>query len=108
MRFSSFNQDTSRWSKLEVALELGVVLKLKQAQQRGALGMDKFPSSHSLFSRLTFTTGDGQRGQQVDEDVVDDGDQLAAEDDLNIGIGKKDDGDGATGGWLDSDDIEEF
>lgn len=92
-----------------MALELGTVLKLKQVQRAGS-GLDKLPSSHSLFSRLVFTTGDGQKGQQVDEDLVGDEDQLPAEEGLGFGLGKrkKDEDDGATGGWLESDDIEEF
>lgn len=91
-----------------MALELGAVLKLRQAQKRG-LKMDGFPSSHSLFSRLTFTRGDGQRGQQVDEDVFGEEEQLP-EDDLNFGVGKEpgDEDDVAMGRWLESDDIDEF
>jgi hypothetical protein len=89
-------------------LELGTVLKLKQAQT-DVLGLESLSHSHSLFSRLIFKSGDGQKGQQVDEDGVADEDQLTAEHELNLGLAKTPgDEDGATGNWLENDDIEEF
>jgi len=90
-----------------VALELGAILKLKGTQLRGRLGMP--PSSHFLFSRLIFTSGDGYQGQQVDEHVVDEHEvQIPIEDEVNNGMSNGYENDGAAGDWLDNDDIGEF
>jgi len=62
------------------------------------------PSSHFLFSRLIFASGDGYQGQQVDEHEV----QIPIEDEVNNGMSNGYENDGAVGDWLDNDDIGEF
>lgn len=67
------------------------------------------PSSHFLFSKLIFNSGDGYQGQQVDEHVVEDHEfQIPIEDEVNDGVSNGCEDDGATGEWLDNDDIGEF
>ncbi|EKM77716.1 hypothetical protein AGABI1DRAFT_129999 [Agaricus bisporus var. burnettii JB137-S8] len=114
----SLSMNASRWSRSEVTLELGAILKLKQQQQQ--MRKDKesfFPPSHSLFSKLTFTRDD-KMGMQVDEDGVSKEEELQqfialndgeANGGLAKGPGNGDgDGDDVGGNWLENDDIEEF
>lgn len=82
------------------------MLKLKQVQKD-----QRLPSSHPLFSRLNFTKEESRKGQQVDEDAVNDEEQSLVDDEINVEAVKKpgdvEDG-GAGGNWLESDDIEDF
>lgn len=102
-------KEAPRWGKLEVALELGAMLRLKQeAGGRGFSGSEGFPTSHSLFSRLAFTKNGTPGGQQVDEDAVGDEEQNHFEEDDEVSFGRIKGAEDADGGWLEEDDIEEF
>ncbi|KAG6868583.1 hypothetical protein C0993_000848 [Termitomyces sp. T159_Od127] len=95
----------SGWSHSQVAVELGGLLNAREQMTGGSL--PRPPSSHRLFSSLKFSSGSHfGLTQSLDEKDVE--------------IPRMNDGDGddslwlprrdveADGGWLESDDIEEF
>ncbi len=100
------------WTKTDVILELGAVLK---AQDSLHLPVSrKPPTLHRLFSKMEFVRstdasgGNGVRAVQLDEDedafYVSGG---GGGDDLVLDLEKKQ-RDEQNGGWLETDDIEEF
>ncbi|KAF5381671.1 hypothetical protein D9615_005567 [Tricholomella constricta] len=96
----------SGWSHAEVVLELGGVLKARDSSKVPATTLPRPPASHRLFSSLKFAFGtqfgDGLALDEKEMDVPVGND----EDDEHIRVTRKDTE--AEGGWLDSDDIEEF
>jgi cell cycle checkpoint protein len=106
---SLFTQDGRRvcgWTKNDIVLELGGILKAHQSQSNRDF---KAPPSHALFSRIQFTrTGSAVRAQQIGEgdsahlsqEVV----QQGLFDDTETPAPAREE----TGGWLESDDIEDF
>lgn len=95
------------WTKNDIVLELGGILKAHQSRINHDF---KAPPSHGLFSRMQFTrTGSAVRAQQIDEaesaahlsqEVV----QQGLFDDTETSPSAREE----TGGWLESDDIEDF
>lgn len=95
------------WTKNDVVLELGGIFKAHQSRRNHDF---KVPPSHSLFSCMQFTrTGNAVRAQQIDEgnsphlsqeEVVQEG----LFNDTEIPPRAREE----TGGWLESDDIEDF
>ncbi|KAF8066926.1 Rad17 cell cycle checkpoint protein-domain-containing protein [Lyophyllum atratum] len=96
----------SGWSHAEVAMELGGVLKARDTVNTSSL--PRPPASHRLFSSLKFSFGApfGQ-AQALDEKEMH---TPAEENDADLSFrpasGKA--AEVEEGGWLDSDDIEEF
>lgn len=94
------------WTKNDIVLELGGILKAHQSRRNHDF---KAPPSHSLFSRMQFTrTGGAFRAQQIDE-----GDSAHLTQEV-VREGLFDDTETPPpareeiGGWLESDDIEDF
>ncbi|KAG2004670.1 hypothetical protein CC2G_003205 [Coprinopsis cinerea AmutBmut pab1-1] len=88
------------WSSSEVILELGPMLKLKD---RSADRQSRPPKSHRLFSSPVFVYGsNGPQTSQIDE--KDAADEVPDEEELEPTVVAEE----STGGWLESDDIEEF
>jgi cell cycle checkpoint protein len=91
-----------RWSRADIAMELGGVLKARDAMH---LSPNAPPASHRLFSNLVFKYGTDAVGgtQQLGEGDVD-------EEPVQERRERGDWSDMAKpgGGWLDSDDIEDF
>ncbi|PPQ88176.1 hypothetical protein CVT25_005141 [Psilocybe cyanescens] len=97
------------WSKKDVVLELGGVLKAQDAQQNQTFS--KPPSLHRRFSQMVFTrTGNIVRASQLDEREDFQADQeLDVNRDLDFvspSLSSKPKEE--KGGWLESDDIDEF
>jgi cell cycle checkpoint protein len=88
-----------------IATELGGVLK---ARDRMGSQTNRPPSSHILFSRLEFTRSSGSTHAQRLE-ASDPGDDVLQDyGDGDIFGGGKMGGEITVGGWLESDDIDEF
>jgi cell cycle checkpoint protein len=89
-----------------VVLELGGILKAKDAIQSPAFSSFKPPPIHKLFSRLEFIRGGSDvYAQQLEEsDIAESGQQHFDEDEAPNTYTRKE----QQGGWLDSDDIEDF
>ncbi|KAF8811186.1 P-loop containing nucleoside triphosphate hydrolase protein [Phlegmacium glaucopus] len=99
------------WSKIDVVLELGGILKAKDAVQSPASSSFKPPPVHKLFSEMKFIRGGSSvNAQQLDEaDIVENGQHFDEDESLGIDthpMMTKDQQ--QQGGWLDTDDIEEF
>ncbi|KAF8811191.1 hypothetical protein BYT27DRAFT_7221588 [Phlegmacium glaucopus] len=99
------------WSKIDVVLELGGILKAKDAVQSPASSSFKPPPLHKLFSEMKFIRGGSSvNAQQLDEaDIVENGHNFDEDESLGIDahpMMTKDQQ--QQGGWLDTDDIEEF
>ncbi|KAJ7856757.1 Rad17 cell cycle checkpoint protein-domain-containing protein [Mycena olivaceomarginata] len=94
------------WSRTEVATGLGGVLKARDAKQT----QTQAPGSHRLFSSLPFVSGGDSRGlSQLGEGDLPPSDNVDVPDDGGArgGWAHVEDVDEG-GGWLDSDDIEDF
>jgi len=106
------------WNNDDVVLELSSVLKAndeslrrhqppQQRQQR-----PKPPPMHHLFSRMEFirATGNGNRAQQLNEVDVDEdpGLESLVADDQYLNSLSNTKAEEERGGWLESDDIEDF
>jgi cell cycle checkpoint protein len=90
------------WNKTDIAVELGGVLKARDAK---CVGQDKAPVSHRLYSSLVFKRADGAGGvEQLGEGDVD---EEHVEEDGDCRPALQPSGSGS-GGWLESDDIEEY
>ncbi|KAG5734157.1 Cell cycle checkpoint protein RAD17 [Termitomyces sp. T112] len=94
----------SGWSHSQVATELGGVLNARDQVAEGFLRRP--PISHRLFSILKFSLG-SQFGftQSLDEKEVDTP-RVDGDDDASLWLPRRDVE--KEGGWLESDDIEEF
>jgi len=97
------------WSKTAVALELPGILKARDLALP-TLGNhppeSNAPRSHRLFSRLPFVRGQDERLSQLNEGDVDTNSGLGDFDmDLDAVREAKEEHEG---GWLQSDDIEDF
>ncbi|KAH9475883.1 Cell cycle checkpoint protein RAD17 [Psilocybe cubensis] len=98
------------WTKNDVVLEVGGVLKAQDAIQNSKYARPP-PPVHKLFSQMTFTrTGNTVRASQLDErDDFQADQQLGLDRDLDMvspsSIYKMAE---EKGGWLESDDIDEF
>ena len=107
-----FFQDASGWraggwSKTDVVLELGGILKAKDAAQLPSSSSFKPPPIHKLFSKMEFIRGSGVNVQQLNEaDIVEDRQHFY--EDETLGADTRSMEMGQQGGWLDSDGIEEF
>lgn len=94
------------WSRTDVILELGGILKAREAVG-GRSPSSQAPPAHQLFSKMTFVRGgDNMRLSQLDEadtgaaaQVIDEG---YDEDECSRTKEEKD------GGWLVEDDIQDF
>jgi cell cycle checkpoint protein len=95
------------WSRAEVVMDLGGVLKARDVKQT----QPQAPASHRLFSSLPFVSGADNRGLR----------QLGEGDSASDNVDIPEDNDGGPrggwseipdvqegGGWLESDDIEDF
>ncbi|KAG7092916.1 hypothetical protein E1B28_009221 [Marasmius oreades] len=103
--------DISRWSPSLIATELAAVLKIRDGHRSG-----RPPSSHRLFSALKFVKpalSAGSSAQQLGENeggMEDEALETIAEREEG-GLWNEEHQDNLrenVGGWLDSDDIEEF
>ncbi|KDR70220.1 hypothetical protein GALMADRAFT_255090 [Galerina marginata CBS 339.88] len=105
IRRDSSGWRTGGWTKNDVVLELGGVLK---AQDIFLDHKSKPPHMHRLFSRLEFSrTGSFSRAQQLNEGDVE-ADQGFDLDDRDLDLISPSKTKEETGGWLESDDIDEF
>jgi len=96
----------ARWNIIDIVTEIGGVLKAREH----VVTRSRPPASHRLFSQLMFARGDGESGQQLEEEDLGndmpDGMldlELAELESKGSGLG-----DVAHGGWLETDDIEDF
>lgn len=92
------------WSKGDVALELGAILKAKMTIGLTSRSL-RPPASHKLFSKLDFVRGDISRKQQLGEGDVDENEGLEYNDNIPFSSHVKEEK--RNGGWLENDDIEE-
>ncbi|KAJ6475701.1 Rad17 cell cycle checkpoint protein-domain-containing protein [Mycena vitilis] len=94
------------WSRAEVAMGLGGVLKARDLKQ----GQPQAPASHRLFSSLPFVSGGDNRGlRQLGEGDLPSDNVDIPEDDGGPRGGWSDIADSQEGGgWLENDDIEDF
>lgn len=109
-RFSQARNGGS-WSTAEVATEMGGVLKARDLMTSSRSGSAQAPSSHRLFSTLTFVYGSNAVVSQTlgEADVDERGDAMNDEDELRLEDGGASrQSDSHDGGWLESDDIEDF
>lgn len=92
------------WSKIDVVLELGGILKAKDEAQTPP--SFKPPSIHKLFSKMEFIRGGSDVNAQILEeaDIVEPGPHFDEDKSLSTHSTTRE----QQGGWLDSDDIEEF
>ncbi|KAF9462541.1 Rad17 cell cycle checkpoint protein-domain-containing protein [Collybia nuda] len=90
------------WSRTDVAIELGGILKAKDAVGKFA---PQPPTSHRLFSNLSFAFGKpfGDIQQLSEGDLEQDNEQEVNAREVGSLIRETE-----GGGWLESDDIEEF
>lgn len=90
-----------------MVLELGGILKAKDEAQSPASSSFKPPPIHKLFSRLDFIRGGSDvHAQQLEESDIAGQQHFEDEDetlDAYTRLTKE-----RQGGWLDSDDIEDF
>lgn len=97
------------WSKSAVALELGGILKARDlALPTFGSHSPEFnaPRSHRLFSHLPFVRGQDERLSQLNEGDVDANNGTGdCEMELDTARENKEEHEG---GWLQSDDIEDF
>ena len=101
------------WSKNDIVLELGAVLKAKDLAS--SLSTARPPKQHSLFSKMElgkWRNSNSVPAQQLDE--LDAGEAEYAEqqgsgggigNSAHVDIGGREE---RKGGWLESDDIEDF
>jgi cell cycle checkpoint protein len=96
---------TSGWSRTEVAMELGGVLRARDLS--GSVTFPP-PSSHRLFSKLTFMSGKsfGDMDMLNESDLDGRVDRSYEEEDQVGWVPRKHQE--HDGGWLEGDDIEEF
>lgn len=100
-----FGRRAGGWSRDDVILELGGILKARDSHPGRAV---QPPLMHKLFSRMEFMrAGSSVHSQQLDEAglPIDE----AVEPDIFYvppSVSKTEDNE--TGGWLESDDIEDF
>ena len=105
-------QDTSGWraggwSKTDMVLELGGILKAKDAFH--ASSSFKPPPVHKLFSKLEFIRGgSGVHAQQLEETNAAEAGQQHFDEDETLDTYTRSITKEQQGGWLDSDDIEDF
>jgi hypothetical protein len=91
----------SGWSKAAVATELGAILKAWDM----AGVQPQAPSSHRTFSNLIFRRAGGENGMHLEEgDTVD----MPEAEESPPERGRNARADQSEGGWLESDDIEDF
>lgn len=90
------------WSAEAVATELGGVLRA--LDRDGVARRRRAPAAHRAFSRLVFVADGGAGAEQLGEG--DAGEEELEEEDGWAGLGAEEGG--VDGGWLESDDIEEF
>ncbi|KAF9554804.1 checkpoint protein Rad24 [Agrocybe pediades] len=89
------------WTKNEVILELGGVLKTREATRDPKT---KPPALHKSFSRMEFSRAQSSvRSQQLDEKDVETNGDVDCDLDMLAPSNKEE-----KGSWLESDDIEEF
>ncbi|KAF9004565.1 Rad17 cell cycle checkpoint protein-domain-containing protein [Cyathus striatus] len=93
------------WSRMDVVTELGAVLKAKDNDKSLALA-SKPPFTNQLFSRMAFSNGIGDQGQQIYENDNNFDPGAAPGEEATFGAVKDDDD--RNGGWLETDDIEDF
>ncbi|KII85455.1 hypothetical protein PLICRDRAFT_56696 [Plicaturopsis crispa FD-325 SS-3] len=91
------------WTKREIAMELGGVLKARDKQRSAAPG----PATHRLFSSLPFVRG-GDSGGILLREGDDAGEDDALDEDADAGLGGAAKVQENDGGWLAGDDIEDF
>ena len=99
-----------RWNLTEIATDIGGVLKAREYTNT----RDRPPASHRLFSQLAFSTngdhgiqqlGENDVGNEMDEACLDD---VGFGEDVRRGYLKPEVSEAMGGGWLESDDIDEF
>ncbi|KAF9043051.1 Rad17 cell cycle checkpoint protein-domain-containing protein [Panaeolus papilionaceus] len=100
------------WSTNEVILELGGVLKARDLMQDKTSAMSrrmKPPPSHRSFSRMEFVRGGAEsRAGQLNERDVDEGFAESGDGWTGLENGDVSQRETTDGGWLESDDIEDF
>jgi cell cycle checkpoint protein len=93
------------WSKTDMVLELGGILKAKDASHTSS--SFKPPPVHKLFSKFEFVRGGSSvHAQKLEELSIAEAGQYFEEDEtlyITRSMTKE-----QQGGWLDSDDIEDF
>ena len=94
------------WSKTDMVLELGGILKAKDASCISS--SFKPPPIHKLFSKIEFIRGgNSAHAQQLEESNIAEPEEYFVEDETldtcTRSMTKE-----QQGGWLDSDDIEDF
>ncbi|KAL1690461.1 Rad17 cell cycle checkpoint protein-domain-containing protein [Schizophyllum commune] len=91
-----------KWSRNDVVTSLGGVLKARDIGPP----QTRAPPTHRLFTTLNFARGAGGDDEQLDEtDAVVTSEPAMEDQDWDAGYGTQDKKDG---GWLESDDIEDF
>ena len=91
-----------KWSRNDVVTSLGGVLKARDTGPP----QTRAPPTHRLFTTLNFARGAGGDDEQLDEtDAVVTSEPAMEDQDWDAGYGTQDKRDG---GWLESDDIEDF
>ncbi|TRM58560.1 Rad17 cell cycle checkpoint protein-domain-containing protein [Schizophyllum amplum] len=93
-----------KWSRTDVITGLGGVLK---ARDSGPL-QARAPSSHRLFTQLKFMRGAAGDEEQLQENEVAVEEEATLDSDQQVDAGYAVDEDRQDGGWLESDDIEDF
>ncbi|KIY50228.1 P-loop containing nucleoside triphosphate hydrolase protein, partial [Fistulina hepatica ATCC 64428] len=93
------------WSQTTVATQLGGILKAYDA--KGYPGRPA-PTTHRLFSRLLFTQNSSAQTQLAENDVEVQDVSMLDETVTGSGLTEQDEMNELTGGWLESDDIEDF
>ncbi|TFK47071.1 Rad17-domain-containing protein [Heliocybe sulcata] len=96
---------STRWKKSEVVMELGPVLRARSDLHASGSCLPP-PSSHRLFSNLTFSRGQGSKAQLAEEEVPPESSIMLDGDDS---WDRRHSASSETrgGGWLEEDDIED-
>lgn len=89
------------WSRTDVPIELGGVLRARDASHY--VTVIKAPPGHRSFSRMMFVRATGDPAEQLGEAEAD-----GREVDDEVFLNGEDEKASRKGGWLESDDIEEF
>ncbi|KAJ7148701.1 Rad17 cell cycle checkpoint protein-domain-containing protein [Mycena crocata] len=92
------------WSRTEVVTELGGVLKARDTKQ----ARPQAPPSHRLFSNLQFVSGAENKGLRQLGEGETPSDNVEVPEDNGARGGWAADVEEGGGGWLESDDIEDF
>ncbi|KAJ3520257.1 hypothetical protein NM688_g9188 [Phlebia brevispora] len=93
------------WTRQDIATDIGAVLRARDSAD--TLRM-RPPSSHRLFSRLQFTRDASSSAEIADDQNIVQEDKMLFEENMPTAGAEAAQSDADRGGWLDSDDIEDF